>query len=116
MKPFYVYMVRCRDDSYYVEHTDDLETRIAQHHFGTFDGYTSKRRPLEFVFACEVATRIEALEREKQLKGWSRAKKAALIRADWAAIHQLARCGMRPSTRPLRGLAQDERDRVPGSG
>jgi tRNA/rRNA methyltransferase len=100
MKDFWVYIVRCRDGSLYTGHTDDLELRIAKHNAGTFDGYTAQRKPVVLVFSHAVASRIEALELEMQLKGWSRPKKEALIRRDWAAIHQLARCGVRPSTRP----------------
>jgi predicted GIY-YIG superfamily endonuclease len=92
MKFFYVYMLRCADGSYYVGHTDDLELRIAKHHEGTYACYTHERRPVELVFAAEFSTRVEALERERQLKGWTRAKKEALIRNDWDAIHRLARC------------------------
>jgi predicted GIY-YIG superfamily endonuclease len=99
MKPFFLYILRCRDGSYYIGHTDDLEQRIAQHQTGALGGYTARRRPVELAFSCEFATRDEALERELQLKGWSRAKKQALMRGDWARIHELARCASsRPST------------------
>jgi predicted GIY-YIG superfamily endonuclease len=97
---FWVYMVRCRDGSLYIGHTDDLELRIAKHNAGTYDGYTAKRKPVVHVFSHAVATRIEALELERKLEGWSRPKKEALIRGDWTLIHELARCGVRPSTRP----------------
>jgi tRNA/rRNA methyltransferase len=99
VKPFYLYILRCRDGTLYIGHTDDLEVRMAQHHDGSLGGYTSRRRPVELVFTDEFATREEALERELQLKGWSRAKKDALIRGDWEAIRALSRCGVRPSTR-----------------
>ena len=79
MKPFYLSMLRCKDGSFYVGHTDDLERRIVEHGEGTCDGYTSRRRPVELVFVDEFFTRDEAIERERQLKGWSRAKKQALI-------------------------------------
>ena len=88
---FWVYMLRCADRSYYIGHTDNLEIRIAQHHTGTLPCYTLARRPLVLVFSQEFVTREEALAVERQLKGWSRAKKEALIRADWAAINQLSR-------------------------
>ncbi|HVK73497.1 MAG TPA: GIY-YIG nuclease family protein [Kofleriaceae bacterium] len=92
MKPFYLYMLRCRGGAYYVGHTDDLVARMDQHAAGTFDGYTATRRPVELVFVCETQSRLEALEREIQLKGWSRAKKEALIAGDWDRVHLLARC------------------------
>ncbi|MEM8696780.1 MAG: GIY-YIG nuclease family protein [Pseudomonadota bacterium] len=47
--PFWTYMLRCADDSFYVGHTDDLERRMGQHQSGHFTGYTYKRRPVEFV-------------------------------------------------------------------
>ncbi len=90
MRPFFVYMLRCGDGSLYVGHTDDLEIRVAQHHAGTYGGHTAQRHPLELVYACELATRAEAIERERQLKGWSRAKKLALARSDWSRLRALA--------------------------
>jgi predicted GIY-YIG superfamily endonuclease len=99
VKPFWVYMVRCRDGSLYIGNTDDLELRIARHNAGSYDGYTARRKPVTLVYACPQATRTEALELEFELKGWSRPKKEALIRSDWAEIHELSRCGVRPSTR-----------------
>ena len=91
MKPFYLYMLRCFDGSLYVGHTDDLDARMALHHSGALGGYTSTRRPLELVYARELATRIEALELELRIKGWSRAKKEALIASDWDRVKALAR-------------------------
>src|SRR6218665_1109629 len=88
---FHVYMLRCADGSYYVGHTEDVEHRIAQHQQGTFPGYTHSRRPVEPVWAEEFATRDEAREAERQIKGWSRAKKEALIQGDWDLIRQLAK-------------------------
>ena len=87
---FCVYMVRCVDDSFYVGHTEDLEARLVAHQEGSYDGYTKSRRPLQLVFSESFATREEALQAERQIKGWSRAKKAALIRGDWPAISRLA--------------------------
>lgn len=92
MMSFWVYMLRCSDDSYYTGHTDDLQGRIAQHDTGAFPTcFTFKRRPVELVFAQEHATREEALASEQQIKGWSRKKKAAMIRGDWAEVSRLAR-------------------------
>jgi len=88
---FWVYMLRCADRSFYVGHTDNLELRIAQHHAGAMPCYTLTRRPLELVFSQEFVTREEALAAERQLKGWSRAKKKALVREDWVAINRLGR-------------------------
>jgi predicted GIY-YIG superfamily endonuclease len=88
---FWVYMLRCRDGSYYTGHTDDLERRIAEHHCGTTPCYTHDRRPLQLVFSQDLATREEALGMERRLKGWSRAKKEALVDGNWEAINRLGR-------------------------
>ena len=88
---FFAYRLECADDSYYVGHSDDLELRIAAHHDGTYGGYTSTRRPLTLVWSHEFATREEALTAERRIKGWSRAKKQALIRGDWDEISRLSR-------------------------
>ena len=90
MKPFFVYLLRCADGSYYVGHTDELERRVAQHQAGEVEGYTHERRPVELVWSQETATRDEALSAERQIKGWGRAKKEALIAGDWGAIKRHA--------------------------
>jgi predicted GIY-YIG superfamily endonuclease len=87
---FWVYMLRCADNSFYIGHTDNLETRIARHACGDCAGYTSSRRPVHLVYSQEFQTRDEALQAERQIKGWSRAKKQALIDGDWKHIQQLA--------------------------
>jgi predicted GIY-YIG superfamily endonuclease len=93
-------MLRCADGTYYVGHTDDLERRTAEHQAGSVPGHTSARRPVELVFAAEMPSRDEAMQREMQLKGWKRAKKEALIRGDWGDLKMLARGRdrRRPST------------------
>ena len=88
---FWVYILRCSDGSYYTGHTDTLETRIAQHHTGECECYTTTRLPLELVWSQEFSTREEALLAERQIKGWSRKKKEAMMRADWGEVIRLAR-------------------------
>ena len=83
-------MLRCADGSYYVGHTENLEQRVAMHEDGSSGRYTSTRRPLTRVWSEAFATREEALAAERQIKGWSRAKKEALIRGDWRDIQRLA--------------------------
>jgi predicted GIY-YIG superfamily endonuclease len=100
MKPFFVYMLRCRDGSYYVGHTDELEKRVAEHAAGVFPGYTSQRLPIQLVWFAEMTTREEALERELQLKRWTRRKKEALIEGDWVRVKALARGKDRVPDRP----------------
>jgi putative endonuclease len=88
---FWVYLLRCADGSYYAGHTDDLDKRIGEHVTGACGGYTSTRLPVELVWSQECTTRIEALDFERQIKGWRRAKKEALIRGDWDEVSRLAR-------------------------
>jgi len=88
---FYVYVLRCIDYSYYVGHTDDIQRRIAQHDAGEIPGYTEGRKPVRLVFVQEFSNRDEALAAERQLKGWSRAKKEALILENWERVRLLAR-------------------------
>lgn len=88
--PFYVYILRCSDGSYYVGHTEALEARMSEHQTGTAPGYTATRRPVDLVFHAEFESRIEALARERQIKLWSRAKKEALIAGDWSLLRGLA--------------------------
>tara|TARA_R110002033_G_scaffold53690_1_gene101793 strand:+ start:92 stop:382 length:291 start_codon:yes stop_codon:yes gene_type:complete len=88
---FFTYILKCSDHSFYTGHTDNLEQRFAQHQTGFFTGYTYKRRPVELVWSENFSTRHEALEAEKQIKGWTRAKKQALIDGDWDLLSELAR-------------------------
>ena len=88
---FYAYLLRCADGSYYAGHTDDLDARIAQHQTGAIPGYTEKRRPVVLVWSDSFPDRDQAFAAERQIKGWSRAKKEALIRGDWEALRSLSR-------------------------
>ena len=92
---FHAYLVRCNDGSNYADHTDELEQRIAQHQTGALGGYTAKRLPVVLVWSESFQTRDDAFAIERKLKGWSRAKKEALIAGDWELISQLAQ-GVRP--------------------
>jgi putative endonuclease len=89
---FWVYILRCKDQSYYTGHTDNLDNRIAQHQQRIVPNcYTSTRLPIQLVYAQEFPSREEALAAEKQIQGWSRRKKEALIRADWKTLSQHAK-------------------------
>ncbi len=88
---FWVYILRCADNSYYTGHTDNLEERIAKHQLGEIEGYTSTRLPVKLLFSEEFSTRDEALACEQQIKGWSRRKKEAMMQGDWVRVSQLAR-------------------------
>jgi predicted GIY-YIG superfamily endonuclease len=87
---FWVYVLRCADSSYYTGHTDNLEARIGMHRSGECDGYTASRLPVELVWSQECTTREEALSAERRIKGWSRKKKEAMMRGDWAEVSRLA--------------------------
>ena len=87
---YYLYKLRCSDSSYYVGHTNDLEHRLAAHERGATEGYTLSRRPVELVFSEQFSTRQEAFHRERQIKGWSRARKEALIKGGWDGLVELS--------------------------
>jgi len=93
----HVYILGCRDGSYYVGVTrGGLEFRVAQHNAGTYRGYTSSRRPVGLVWSQEFANPEDAIAAERQVKGWRRAKKEALIAGDFELLKELSR---RPPSR-----------------
>src|SRR5712672_2091694 len=98
----WLYILRCSDGSYYVGTTrGSLESRVAQHNAGTFEGYTASRRPVELIFSQWFDQITDAIENERKLKKWSRAKKEAFIRGEFASLLRLAkRKSPHPSRRP----------------
>jgi putative endonuclease len=98
----WLYILRCADGSYYIGTTrTDLEIRIAQHNAGTFGSCTTSRRPVTLIFSQWFEQITDAIACERKLKGWSRAKKEALMRGDFAALRELAKRGAHhPTTRP----------------
>jgi putative endonuclease len=88
---FWTYMLRCADGLYYTGHTDNLERRIGQHDAGGHCGFTSSRRPVNLVWSEYFPSRLEALEAERIVGGWSRGKKEALIAGNWSLVSHLAR-------------------------
>ena len=93
MKQYWLYLLECSDGRYYIGVTSKLEARLAEHELGINPWcYTFGRRPVRLAFSAAFGTPDEAIAAEKRLKGWSRAKKEALIRGDWPAIRELARC------------------------
>ncbi|WP_050419573.1 GIY-YIG nuclease family protein [Bradyrhizobium tropiciagri] len=89
----YVYMLRCADGAFYVGSAtgDDLAPRIEQHNMGAYPGYTINRRPVVLVWSQHFDRITDGIAAERQIKGWSRAKKEALTRSDWSAVSRLAR-------------------------
>ena len=99
----WVYMLRCADGSYYVgSHRGvDVAARVSEHQGGKdTKAYTYRRRPVELIWASEFQRILDAIAFERRIKGWSRAKKEALVRGDWDEIVRLANGGAspRPST------------------
>jgi len=87
---FFVYVLECSNGTFYTGNTSNLELRISQHCSG-YDpkSYTNKMRPVKLVWAQEFPTRVDALSTEQQIKGWSHAKKRALIEDDFEKIHHI---------------------------
>jgi putative endonuclease len=111
---FWTYMLECADGRYYVGHTDALEQRVAQHQAGRGSDFTARRQPVMLVWSESFATREEALTAERQIKGWSRAKKEALIAGDWKRVSRLAASRVaRPSTSS--GRTEGDRETLPSS-
>jgi putative endonuclease len=89
---YYVYIVRCSDGLYYTGVTNDLERRLWEHNTGYNEKcFTFKRRPVTLMYEERFKNVNYAIEREKQLKGWSRKKKEALFKSDWDEIKRLAK-------------------------
>ena len=90
---FYVYIIECKDNSFYIGLTNDLVRRFEEHVTGFYSNcYTFKRRPLKLAYYETIPFLHEAIEREKQLKGWSRNKKIMLIRQDYHMLQLLSQC------------------------
>lgn len=80
MKPWYVYILRCSDDSLYTGVTVDLEKRLEQHNTGTASKYTSPRRPVVLVKSEKYKNRSEAQVRESEIKKWSKQEKEEFVK------------------------------------
>jgi len=92
MRLYYVYILKCSDDSYYVGMTNDIIRRLGEHQSGSnMNSYTYSRRPVELVFSTVFQDARRALDKEKQIKGWSRKKKEALINEHWSDLVQLSK-------------------------
>ena len=88
--PGFMYILQCADDSFYTGSTKDLDLRLKQHQFGEGAVYTKKRLPVNLVYFEEFQTIKDAFLREKQIQGWSRNKKVALIKGDTKLLSSLA--------------------------
>jgi len=86
MNTFFVYILLCNDESYYIGHTDNIDERLSKHQAGCASYYTTKRLPIKLVFFQEFSSRTEAFLVERRLKKWTRAKKKALVLYGWNAL------------------------------
>ncbi len=92
MKIYYVYILQCSDKTYYTGITSNLEKRFKEHQLGKHqESYTYKRRPLKLAFYCEFTEVGFAIDWEKRIKKWSRAKKEALINEEFKKLPNLAK-------------------------
>ncbi len=92
MKVYYVYILKCSDETYYTGITSNLNKRIIEHNIGKHkDSYTFSRRPLTLEFYAEFTNVNIAIETEKQIKKWSQAKKEALINSEFEKLPNLSK-------------------------
>jgi putative endonuclease len=100
MNRYYVYILKCSDGSYYTGVTNDIQRRLYEHQEGLIeDCFTHDKRPVELLFTEEYHDVNESIGREKQIKGWSRKKKEALINGDFQKLIELSK-GRTPSRHP----------------
>jgi putative endonuclease len=93
----FTYMLQCSDGSFYVGSTHNLELRMWQHNEGHEGAaYTRHRRPVTLVWSAQFEHIGAAFAVEKQIQGWGRPKREALIRGDFDALPELA---SRPTAR-----------------
>ncbi|MCF8405551.1 MAG: GIY-YIG nuclease family protein [Bacteroidales bacterium] len=87
-----VYILQCSDGSFYTGITNNLERRVAEHNEGINPkAYTFRRRPVKLVYFEDHSDPYYAISREKQIKGWSRRKKIAMIEGNWHLLPELSK-------------------------
>jgi putative endonuclease len=102
MKSYYVYILLCNDGSYYTGVTNNLDERLAQHNSGfAATSYTFKRRPVVLKFSQQFHDIIQAIALEKQIKGWSRKKKASFINEQWDLLKEFSKNYSQNKNTPL---------------
>ncbi|MDR0206866.1 MAG: GIY-YIG nuclease family protein [Bacteroidales bacterium] len=119
----YMYILECSNGCYYTGSTNNLERRFAEHQNGEGANYTKKHLPVKLVYFEEFYRIDEAYYREKQVQGWSRKKKEALINKTPEKLHKLSECmnenhhrslrlrsgnGEKEEGEPLRSLSEAE--------
>ena len=88
---WYVYLLRCQDGVIYVGITDDVERRFKEHAAGKGGHYTNYNRPEKILYRESFKNRIQAEQRERQIKRWSKSKKLALIEGNWIQLRELSK-------------------------
>jgi len=92
MNHYHVYILRCSDNSYYTGITNNIGRRLIEHQLGeNLRCYTYKRRPVQLVFNEVFNDVNQAIAFEKQVKGWRREKKDAIINGNWDLLPELAK-------------------------
>ena len=97
----FTYILECADGSFYTGVTNNIERPFWEHQSGQVQGYTHDRRPVTLAWCSDDVDIASAIRTEKQIKGWRRAKKAALIHGETDALPELSRAYARrgrPST------------------
>ena len=85
-----------------------IDVRVGQHQSGIIGGYTYKGRPIALARTQDFVSRVDALQAERQIKGWTRGKKEALIAGDWTSLSDLARSHRDADSRPSTGSGRTE--------
>jgi len=91
MSSWHVYILRCRDGSLYTGYTNDLDARLAAHNAGKGAKYTASRRPVKIVYTESAESKSAAMQRELQIKGWTKAKKEALFAENPKQLRNLSK-------------------------
>ncbi|MBI5476506.1 MAG: GIY-YIG nuclease family protein [Ignavibacteriales bacterium] len=99
MKQGWVYILECSDGSYYTGSTSNIEKRLSEHHLGIYPGYTSRKRPVKLLWSEHFSEIKFAIAAERQIKGWTRKKKEALMRGDFDTLVELSKSRKSPDTR-----------------
>ncbi len=101
MRHYYVYILHCMDGSYYTGMTNDLERRVREHNSGEdTNAFVFRRRPARLVWSASFSNPETAMEKEKQIKGWSRVKKEALIRKEYELLPALSKKQFKSGCQP----------------
>jgi putative endonuclease len=113
----YVYLLQCRDGTLYCGSTrQDMETRLSEHQIGQFkESYTYKRRPVNLLWCEHFTTITDAIACERQLKGWSRAKKLAMVDRNWLEVSRLAQNAERRASGTATSILRQAQDEVAGN-